>query len=458
MRIAILGFGREGRSALRFLKKHPAYKSAEVWILDENPDIKVPRGAKCRLGKNWLHDISRFDAAVRSPGIYYNRPEFINARKKGVVFTSSTKLFFDEIQRKLTRSAHGKTQKKSGGPYIIGVTGSKGKSTVCALIYAILKKAGMTAHLAGNIGTPPLEILPRLKKNDWVVLELSSFQLQDLETSPHIAVITEMFPEHQDIHDTIEDYYEAKTSITKYQSAKDMVFYLNGNEITERIARGGKGKKIAVSAHLFSLFAPEDLKLNGPHQYRNAALAATVALKLGIPSTVVKKTAIAFPGLPHRVEFVRTIGTISFYNDSQSTNAYSVIAAAQSFPDKNTIIIGGGYDKNVDYSPFKRSLKNSSLKCAVLFGQNKYKIQKGYRTAGVPTIIVSDLRSAVSAAYVFARKSETSFSKRIPRQAGLNHQPSTYAIVLSPGTSSFDMFKNYAARGERFKKIVRRLR
>jgi UDP-N-acetylmuramoylalanine--D-glutamate ligase len=432
MRIAILGFGREGKSVLRFLKKTPAYQGAEIWILDESTDIKVPRSAKCRLGKSWLHDITRFDLLIRSPGIYYHRPELKAARKSGVVLTSSTKLFFEYATR-ITRN-------------IIGVTGSKGKSTVCALIYAILKKAKLPAHLAGNIGTPALDIMPRLKQNDWVVLELSSFQLQDLETSPHIAVVTEMFPEHQDIHDTIEDYYKAKTSITKYQSAKDMVFYLNGNKITERIARGGNGQKIEVFPDTFPLFVPADLKLNGPHQYRNAVLAATLALELGIPATAVKKTAIAFPGLPHRVEFVRTLGTISFYNDSQSTNAYSVIAAARSFPDKNIIIIGGGFDKNVDYAPFKKSLKNTALKYTVLFGQNKYKIQKGYRAAGIPVKIVADLESAISTAYAFARKLGT-----WKLELGT-------CIVLSPGTSSFDMFENYAVRGEEFKKLVRRLR
>jgi len=290
MRVAILGFAREGKSVLKFIKKDPRFRNAEIWILDKNPAIDIPRGLKWRLGKSCLKNLTAFDLVFRSPGVPYSLPELKTARRRGVKFSSLTKLFFEKSSAK-----------------IIGVTGTKGKGTTSTLLYHILKAAHLPSALAGNIGRPALEILPRLRKSSWIVLELSSFQLQDLTASPHIAVILDVFPDHQDAHRSLREYYEAKTSIARHQKKNDLVFFFEDNALSRLIAQKSKGRKIAVSPKRFAAFRPDDLAMKGWHNFRNAVMAATVAKKLGVRSEVIRKAVMAFRGIEHRLEFVRKV-------------------------------------------------------------------------------------------------------------------------------------------------------
>src|SRR6266404_4030146 len=181
MKIAILGFGREGQSTLKFLQKSHLFKNSEFWIVAKKVAAKIPRGIHRQIGRSYLKNLEKFDVIFRSPGIPYNLPELVRARKNGVIFSSLTKLFFAHCPGK-----------------IIGITGTKGKGTTATLLYNIMRAARIPVFLAGNIGKPALDILPLVKKNSYVILELSSFQLQDLTVSPPIDAVLDIFPDHQE--------------------------------------------------------------------------------------------------------------------------------------------------------------------------------------------------------------------------------------------------------------------
>ena len=294
MRVAILGFGREGKSLLKFLKKSPKFRGAAIEILDR------------KLNKNYLKNLGRFDLIFRSPGVPWNLSALEAARKAGVKFSSATALFFENCSAK-----------------IIGITGTKGKGTTATLLYKILKaaprwrsgQAGKNVHLVGNIGKPALDILPKLKKSSSVILELSSFQLHDLKISPHIAVILDIFPDHQDSHFSLHEYYEAKSPIAHYQKKTDWVFYIKTNAQAKRIAALSRGKKVAVNPDIFTIFKPGSLLIPGFHNFKNAAMAATIAMKLGVPKPTIVKVVRGFLGMEHRLEFVREASGVRFYND-----------------------------------------------------------------------------------------------------------------------------------------------
>ncbi|MDP3948464.1 MAG: UDP-N-acetylmuramoyl-L-alanine--D-glutamate ligase [bacterium] len=482
MKIAILGFGREGHSILKFLQKTRInadgnadirrYKNIsenlrkhrresalrEIWVLDKNRNAKVPRGIKTQLGKNYLKNLERFDVIFRSPGIPYLLPEVQKAEKVGVKISSATKLFFDEIEK---RSRFG----VRNPPTVIGITGTKGKGTTSTLLYKILKAAGKNVFLAGNIGLSMLEIIPRLsalslrKSAPIVILELSSFQLQDLKKSPHIAAVLDIFPDHLDAHKNLKEYYDAKANIGRYQNPGDKIFFWGDNALSRKVASKGKGKKMAVypSALLrtgeksFKLFSPEDLLVKGTHNFKNAVMAANIAESFGVPRKIILKTTRGFHGTKHRLELARRIikngREICFYNDSASTNPQTAAAAVKAFPSEDKILIAGGQDKNLDYKPLAKALENSKTKLVILFGENKKKIEKTIKrmkNSELKIVRVNTLFQAIMFAYKFAKR------------LSIVHN-SSFMVLFSPAATSFDMFENYADRGMKFKKIVKQL-
>ena len=420
-KIAILGFGREGKAVLRFLKKQGL---RNVTILDKKFD------------KDYLKNLEDFNVIYRSPGVPYNLKEIQKAIASGVKFSSATDLFF-----------------KNAKGMIIGVTGTKGKGTTSTLIYKILKNAGKDVYLAGNIGKPAIDILSKLNKNSITVLELSSFQLQDLKRSPQIAVVLDMFPDHMDAHKNLKEYFKAKSSIAKYQTKKDRVFYAASNKYVKIIASKSKGKKIGVNPKSFKFFLPRDLKIRGEHNFKNAVMATTVALYLGIKKNRILKTVKNYRGLPYRLELIRTVKGVKIYNDSASTNPMTTRAAINSFREENVLIMGGK-DKGLDYKPVATALsaqggstsggKNSSTKLVVLFGENKNKIKKAISKCRIPVKLANNLKTALKIAY------------RYSKFYILNSKFLT--IVFSPGAASFDMFIDYKARGKEFKKLVRNIK
>jgi len=434
MKIAIVGFGREGRSIYKFLKSRiglKQYGRPEIFILDRDKKIKVPKGAQIKLGKNYLKNPERFDIIFRSPGVPYNLAELRKAEKTGVKLSSSTKLFFENYK-----------EISDGHLKIIGVTGTKGKGTTSTLIYNILKTAGKKVFLAGNIGQPVIDFLLKNNKYSLGVIELSSFQLQDLESSPEIAVILDLFPDHQDIHPNLKDYYSSKANISRHQKKQDKVFFFKETR-GENMAKMSAGKKIPANLKNFKLFKERDLKIKGVHNFQNAVMAATVTKNIGVSEGVIKSTIKRFKGLSHRLEFIRAIGNVEFYNDSASTNPQTTAAAINSFPKSKKIIIAGGQDKNLDYSPLAEALEKAGreIEAVILLGENKNKIRKVINKSQIDIRQVDNLTKAI----------------KLSHQIAVNNRDKC-KIIFSPAAASFDMFKNYADRGDKFKKIVRSLK
>lgn len=502
-KIAILGFAREGAAVLKFLQNRGFMRmrtqknadkrgydiranlrnnrrksvSEEIWILDKNPKIKIPAGLKKQASENYLKNLSRFDLVFRSPGIPYGLPELVAARKKSVRFGSGTKIFFEEA-RKI-------------GATIIGITGTKGKGTTCTLLYRILQAARKKVFFGGNVGKPMLDLLPKLHRNDLVILELSSFQLQDLTVSPQMAVVLDIFPDHQDSHINLSEYYGAKANIAIHQKTNDKIFYFPDNKKSAEIAAKSHGKKIPVGNHVSN--SPRKaaqrgrreleneikaiIKIPGSHNLKNAVMAATVALSLGVSRKIILDAVKKFRGTEHRLEFVRKIKIanqsriafanirefnsrkireIRFYDDSASTNPNTAAAAVRAFSSSpytlqpttyNLILIAGGKDKNLDYSPLAKALKEARRQVAlvVLMGENRKKIQRQIANSKASVVLTKNLNSAVKIAYLRANT---------PMANGY----SLITVLFSPGAASFDMFKNYADRGEQFKKLVRGLK
>lgn len=411
MHIAILGFGKEGKSVFRFLKKSSRYRGAKIAILDQNRD------------KNYLTCLGDYDLVIKSPGVPYSLPEIVRARASGVLFTSATALFFDHAQG-----------------LIIGITGTKGKGTTATLLYRMLRSCKKNVHLAGNIGIPMLDMLPKLNKNSIVVLELSSFQLDHLLFSPRIAVVLDIFPDHLDAHASFDEYVKAKAHIVANQGRADVVFYFPASELASSVAKRSRGKKIAITPERFKLFYKEEMRMLGAHNFKNAVMASSVALYLGCEPLKVRKAALSFSGLPFRLERVHILQDIPFYNDSASTNPPAAAAAIRAF-DVPTILIAGGRDKGFSYDALRDAAAWPALRYIVLVGENTSKLKEVFSGKAVAT--AHSLEKAVNAAWRYALKKREKDEK--------------WNIVYSPGAASFDMFKNYTERGKAFNRIVKKL-
>lgn len=406
MRIAIVGFGREGRSVLRFLRRTAEYRRAEITILDRTQ------------GPQYLRNLAIFDLVIKTPGIPFHTSGIQKALKQGVVFSSATQLFFEH---------------KKG--MVIGITGTKGKGTVATLLFQMLKSCGKRVFLAGNVGVPMLNILPKLTKNSIIILELSSFQLDRLPYSPHIAVALEVFPDHLDWHGSFAEYVRAKAYITQNQKHGDSAFFFEHNAESKKIAQQSRGRKIAVRPDIFSLFHARDLKIPGHHNFKNAVMAASVALFLGCRGEVVQRVVTRFRGLPQRLQLVGIVNGVRFYNDSASTNPYAASAAVQAFEEPFVLIAGGRDKGRVSHAPLAKVLKGSAAMAVVLFGENKARVRHALKTCGVRTVVAGSLEAAVRRAVEFAP-----------------------IVVFSPGAASFDMFKDSKERGVVFNKIVKAVR
>ncbi len=423
MKIAIIGFGREGQSAYRWLKKRREYAGAEFSILDQNLAIKTPAAADRQVGPSYLEKLNEFDLIVRSPGVPYT---LVRSRVKSETtkITSATKLFFDHCPCP-----------------IIGITGTKGKGTTATIIYNILKECGRDAYLVGNIGVSPLTILPYLTPRSIAVLELSSFQLQDLDRSPRYAVVLDIFPDHLDSHANFKEYLVSKAHIAWNQKPDDIVLYFADNEHSSWIAHRSEGKRVSIY-HAINVVEREKLRkhtnIPGRHNWRNVQAAFAAARALGCAKMKTLKAIAAFHGNEHRLELVRTLRGVAFYNDSASTNPETTAAAVRAFPNPK-ILIAGGKDKNLDYAIWNREFARQKIKHIILYGVDREKMKSALQGALAQKIILAkDVREAV----------------RIARE----RMKRGYAVIFSPGAASFDMFKNYVERGTVFKRLVKKLK
>ena len=288
MKIALLGAGVEGKA----LAKYFSDKGKDVTLCDRTfVEGPFPKGVKTRFGNNYMKDLEGFDLVFRSPGISILHPELERLRKKGKPPTSLTKYFFEKCPC-----------------IIVGVTGTNGKGTTSTLIYEMLKQGGKTVYLGGNIGVPAIEFLDVLEKEDVVVLELSSFQLQDLEKSPVVAIVLPITPDHLDYHKNLEEYIEAKKNIVRYQTAGSTIIVCDENVLSAGFADDAVGKVLHVNEDskerlLGSQKSRIKPRLRGAHNVINITAAALCAESFGVGVEIIRRVAESFEGLPHRLQF-----------------------------------------------------------------------------------------------------------------------------------------------------------
>ena len=450
-KVAIIGLGVSNIPLLDYFFQ----KKARVTVFDEREIEKIPNELIQKLnnyefkyvfGKNCLKNLGsfNFNIILRSPSCLPTRKELEDASSNGALVTSEIELLMEMAPCK-----------------IIGVTGSDGKTTTTSLINSILQKGGYKTYLGGNIGTPLFTKLEEIKPQDILVLELSSFQLMGMEISPNIAVITNITPNHLNIHKDYEEYINAKKNIFKYQGEDDTVILNYDNEITRNCKKEAKGKVIFFSGKekLDDGFIVDDkiikecddrirkhvldcreVILRGEHNYENIATAFAATKDL-VDIDVAVEAVKEFKPVEHRLEFVREINDVKWYNDSVSSSPTRTIAGLNSF-DEEIVLIAGGYDKNLDYTPIAKPIVDK-VKTLILIGQTSDKIFDAVKeelekeNKELNIYMCNSLKETVE----LARKSAK------PGQI----------VLFSPASASFDMFKNFADRGEKFKKLVKEL-
>lgn len=399
--ILILGFGREGKSTYEFIKKYVKYTS--LGIADKN-EIKVPE--KVYFGENYLDAVLEYDVVIKSPGI-----PFFGIENEKAIITSQTDLIL-----------------KANRENVIGVTGTKGKSTTTTLIFNILNQAGKDVRLIGNIGVPPLSCLDDINDDTILVCEMSSHQLENLTVSPHIAVILNIFEEHLDHYNSYEDYQLAKVNVFRYQNSNDVVVYNMENKLVkDYVEKYAKGEKIG-----FPYEYDVETALLGEHNKKNIMAARLVAEQFGVDEEDIKHTVKNFSGLAHRLEFVGEFNGVKYYNDSISTIPEATINAIKSIENVNTVIIGG-MDRGIHYDEFATYLENSGVENIILAYDTGKRIYEKMNNG--KAILVKDLEEAVEVA------------KKVTKKG--------MACLLSPAAASYGFFKNFEERGERFKELIK---
>jgi UDP-N-acetylmuramoyl-L-alanine---L-glutamate ligase len=423
-KILILGFGREGMDTFLFLKN--AFPEKNIGIADKNekvslPSIRARSGITWYLGQNYLAALKNYEVIIKSPGI----PTKIISPllTKNQTLTSQTEIFFDNCPGK-----------------IVGVTGTKGKSTTSALIYAILKAGGFRTFLAGNIGKPVLALLPDAKKKDIYVYELSSHQLQNLKKSPYVAVFLNIYPEHLDYYKNFEEYAQAKANITLYQNKKDYLVYNARDPLVKKIAQKSKAKKIPIAKDAEFLAQIENkVRLIGKFNQQNMTIAAAVGKIFKISEKNIKKALKNFKPLEHRLEKVGTRKGITFYDDALSTIPETAIAAIDALGKNVQTILLGGFDRGINFEKLAKRLVQSEIKNLIFFpttGQIIWQeIKKLGQEENFKAFFVDNMKDAVKIAY-----QNTEAGK---------------ICLLSCASTSFSIFKDYQEKGNLFKKFVK---
>lgn len=437
MKIALIGFGLEAKSAYDYFKSIDQNNTFEIYDENSKSKIELPSGVKF---SGDFHDFSKIqaDLIVRTPAVNPIR------LPKNAKITSVTNLFFE----------------KCPAP-IIGVTGSKGKGTVSSFIAEILRAAGLSVHLVGNIGLPALNELSKIQKDDAVIYELSSFQLWDAQKSPHIAILNNLEVDHLDVHDGFEDYVAAKMNIAKNQTENDFFIFNAENPIVLKNVENLKGQLKAELqpfqnynlAHIQEdhflwgdevLFETDILKIPGEHNQKNACAAIIATFDFlrekGFEIEEIfdfwREGLSKFTGLPHRLKFVREFEGVRFYDDSIATTPGSAIAALNSFK-KPKILILGGSNKGADLSELIEKIAKmpeQELRKVILMGAESEKLSQKLISSGFERFInlgaKTNMQEVVKTAFENAKSGDV--------------------IILSPAHASFDMFKSYVDRGEQF--------
>lgn len=418
--ICILGYGREGKAMVAALETYAP--GCEITIADENEKLEIPATHWKQTGTGWLENLHKFDVIIKSPGIPPN--EKLKAEHSKL--TSATQIFFDTIV--------------DTDATVIGVTGSKGKSTTSSLLYALLKTDKKDVHLVGNIGEPAISHISDAKNKTIFVMELSSYQLMDLHTSPHIAVITSFFPEHLNYHGSLEAYLDAKKNITRFQKDGDLVFFSASSNGTVDIAKEGDGTKIPFSAEDAPVNISET-QLIGDHNLSNIAGAFTVATRLGVPEKTAIEVIKTFKGLPHRLQSLGIHHGQEWIDDAISTTPESTIAALDALDNRVEVLILGGQDRGNDFSGLGERIKASSVSTVILFPGSGPRIKQAIKDAGAAVEFFE--ASSMEEAVLIAKKTT---GGRTP----LGHP----IVLLSTASPSYGMFQNFEEKGTIFAHCV----
>ncbi|MBP3595836.1 MAG: UDP-N-acetylmuramoyl-L-alanine--D-glutamate ligase [Clostridia bacterium] len=450
-RVAIIGLGVSNIPLIGYLNKY----KADVTVFDNKEideiekvvmDEVVSHGMKFSLGKNYLSNLKGFDLIFRSPSCLPTTLELVEEIQRGAIVTTEIEMVIELCPG-----------------FIIGVTGSDGKTTTTTLIHKILKEKGYNCYLGGNIGTPLFTEIENMNPDDVVVLELSSFQLMNMKVSPKVSVITNITPNHLDKHSCMEEYIEAKKNIFKHQDKYGTLVLNYDNEITREFAKEAPGKviffssknkisdgyiidegkiKLSVAELRAHILDGKDLLLKGNHNLENVASAIAATRDFCKPEDVLKALK-DFPGVEHRLELVmESENRVKWYNDSVSSSPTRTIAGLDAFPFKNMILIAGGYDKNLDYTPLAKPILDN-CKTLILLGQTADKIEEA---------VNNELKHSIKKIDIYrcnTLEETVLVANKISEKGDI--------VLFSPASASFDMFKNFAERGKIFKELVKKI-
>lgn len=425
--ILILGMGREGSDSFVFLRhifpKKKIYIADRKELKDFNADtrktLKKDKNLEMILGENYLENIKRFDVIIKTPGISLSDiKKYLRTKTK---LSSQADIFFDNCPG-----------------MIIGVTGTKGKSTTSSLIYSALKEAGLNAYLVGNIETPSLGFLLKAKKDDIFVYELSSHQLQGLKKSPHIAIFLNIYPEHLDYYESMKEYFSAKANIARFQNQNDYFIFNPGFKKIKELAKTVKSKKIPIDSANFSDFFKNNGQMAKITHADNLSAVLEVCKIMKIKEDKIIKAFKKFKRPKHRLEFIGEYDGLRFYDDSISTIPEAAIFAMDSLGDNVETLIAGGFDRGIKHDKLARRIIKSNIKNLILFpgsGKRIWKEIEKLGKKGINHVFVDNMESAVDHCFKLTSKGKI--------------------CLLSPASPSFGIFKDYKERGDLFKKYIK---
>lgn len=441
--ITVIGIGISNLPLIKYLVSLGANVTAcdrrSAEDLGENYTELEKLGVKFNLGDGYLNNLSG-DMIFKTPGMRYDVPELLKAKENGSIVTSEMEVFFEVCPS-----------------HIIAVTGSDGKTTTTTLIHKMMTDAGYKTWLGGNIGNPLLTDTEKMKENDWVILELSSFQLHTMRKSPEIAVITNISPNHLDMHKDYKEYIDAKKNIMLYQNEGDTLIVNADNQVTADIGKSANGAVKYFSRNgmadvyldgniikrgIVEILNIKDIKIPGMHNVENymAAIAAVSGL---VSKEVIVNVAKTFGGVEHRIELVRTLDGIKYYNSSIDSSPNRTINTLRVFPNK-VIMIAGGKDKGIPYDEIGPALAEH-VKVLILIGATSDKIQEA---------LDAEINKTGNGKNIEVIRA-TSYENAVNTARSKAHDGDV--VLLSPASTSFDMFRNFEERGNLFKKIVNEL-
>ena len=436
-KILILGFGREGKSTYNYIRKYLNDKKIYIAdmqedLLDKNEFLKKDNNIECICGKEYLNGLENYDIIIKTPGIAFVNMDITSFKDK---IKSQLDLFLEFYDNKT-----------------IGVTGTKGKSTTSSLIYSVLKDQDKNVLLLGNIGNPIFDYIDEINQDTYIVIEMSSHQLEFTNNSPNISIITNLFPEHLDHYNSYDDYVEAKFNIFKFQKENDYFLYdYDNSELKERIKHTNsiqykvsfneEDSDIKIENNMVVIKDKEIYDINSPrnllgdYNLKNIMFVLGVSDILNLDMNKAMKTISEFKTLKHRLEFIGQIDGVKYYDNSIATIPVATEEAIKALKDVDTLIIGG-MDRGIDYSEFAEFLDKCDVKNIICMPDTGHKIAEMMKTN--KCIIVNTLEEAVEEASIKTEKGKS--------------------CLLSPAAASYGFFKNFEEKGDKFKELVMNLK